>query len=50
MADRFYDKHNTAQSRTAVSLFRMDGSGYLAKRNIEWEADGSGNVAQGNIS
>lgn len=50
MADRFYNKHNTSLSRTAVSLFRMDGSGYLAKRNIEWEADGSGNVAQGNIS
>ena len=49
MADRFYNVHN-ATSTAAKALFRMDGSGYLAKKNIKWEADGSGSLAGDNIT
>ena len=34
----------------AKSLFRMDGSGYMAGGNISWGVDGSGSIAGGNIS
>ena len=33
----------------AKTLFRFDGTGYLASGNIKWNADGSGSVAGGNI-
>ena len=33
----------------AKTLFRFDGTGYLAGGNIKWNADGSGSVAGGNI-
>lgn len=41
-----------SQSATnaAKSLFRFDGTGYLAGGNIKWNADGSGSVAGGNIA
>jgi hypothetical protein len=34
----------------AESLFRFDGTGYLAGGNITWNADGSGQVAGGALS
>lgn len=34
----------------AKTLFRMDGTGYMAGGNISWNADGSGKVAGGNVS
>lgn len=34
----------------ATGLVRMDGSGYLAKGLVRWNADGSGSVANGVIS
>lgn len=34
----------------AESLFRFDGTGYLAGGNITWNADGSGEVAGGALS
>lgn len=34
----------------AQSLFRFDGSGYLAGGNISWDKDGAGSVAGGDIS
>lgn len=36
--------------RVAQSLFRFDGSGYLAGGNITWNADGSGSVGKGAVS
>ena len=45
------DRYAASQPETyAQSLFRMDGTGYLAGGNIRWNADGSGSVAGGNIS
>ena len=49
MLDRYYSG-NTDANRAAKSLFRFDGSGYLAKKNIAWEADGSGYVANNKIA
>lgn len=49
MLDRYYSG-NTDTNRAAKSLFRFDGSGYLAKKNIAWEADGSGYVANNKIA
>lgn len=37
-------------SNYAKTLFRFDGTGYLAGGNIKWNADGSGSVAGGNIA
>ena len=34
----------------AKTLFRMDGTGYMAGGKISWNVDGSGKVAGGNIS
>lgn len=34
----------------AKTLFRMDGTGYMAGGKITWNADGSGSVAGGNVS
>ena len=44
------DKEATpTPSSYAESLFRFDGTGYLAGGNITWNADGSGSVAGGNL-
>jgi len=37
-------------AKYAQSLFRFDGSGYLAGGNITWDKDGAGSVAGGDIS
>jgi hypothetical protein len=37
-------------SNYAKSLFRMDGTGYMASGKISWNSDGSGSVAGGNVS
>lgn len=45
------DKEATpTPAQYAQSLFRFDGTGYLAGGNITWNADGSGSVAGGNLS
>lgn len=36
--------------RAAQSLFRFDGSGYLAGGNITWDKDGSGSVGAGLVA
>lgn len=38
---------NETNPKRARSLFRMDGTGYLADGRIKWNADGSGSVANG---
>ncbi len=40
---------NENMGKRARTLFRMDGSGYLADASISWNLDGSGYVARGNI-
>lgn len=40
----------TLPSSYAKSLFRMDGTGYLANGNIKWDANGDGSVAGGKLS
>ena len=47
MADKEADNTLVA---FAQSLFRFDGSGYLAGGNITWDKDGAGQVAGGDIS
>ena len=46
MADK---EANSALVEYAQSLFRFDGSGYLAGGNITWDKDGAGSVAGGDI-
>jgi hypothetical protein len=46
MADKEAD---SALVEYAQSLFRFDGSGYLAGGNITWDKDGAGQVAGGDI-
>ena len=46
MADKEADNTLVA---FAQSLFRFDGSGYLAGGNISWDKDGAGSVAGGDI-
>lgn len=41
---------NETNADRAKSLFRMDGTGYLAGGNISWNADGSGYVANNALS
>lgn len=41
---------NPTAASYAESLFRFDGTGYLAGGNITWNADGSGEVAGGALS
>ena len=40
MLDRYYSG-NTDANRAAKSLFRFDGSGYLASNNLRWDASGN---------
>ena len=47
MADK---EANNALTEYAQSLFRFDGSGYLAGGNISWDKDGAGKVAGGDLS
>ncbi len=46
------DKEATTPTPTdyAQTIFRFDGSGYLAGGNITWDKSGAGNVAGGNLS
>lgn len=46
------DKEATTPTPTdyAQTIFRFDGSGYLAGGNITWDKYGAGNVAGGNLS
>ena len=45
----FSDGRGDVTLQSAKSLFRFDGSGYLANGNISWNNDGSGQVANNNI-
>lgn len=47
MADK---EANSSLIEYAQSLFRFDGSGYLAGGNITWDKDGAGSVAGGDLS
>ena len=47
MADK---EANSSLVEYAQSLFRFDGSGYLAGGNITWDKDGAGHVAGGDLS
>lgn len=50
MLDKMYPPTKLPENpRYAQSLFRFDGTGYLAGGNITWEKDGSGTLAGGNI-
>lgn len=48
--DAMTESDKAASVLVAKSLFRFDGTGYLAGGNIKWNADGSGSVAGGNIA
>ena len=50
MIDAALSEANKQNEKRARSLFRMDGSGYIADGNISWNKDGSGSVAGGNIT
>ena len=50
MIDRELAPEGTDLTDAATGLVRMDGSGYLAKGLVKWNADGSGSVANGVIS
>lgn len=47
---KWYQPNPDKPVRYANSLFRFDGSGYLAGGNISWSNDGSGKLAGGNIT
>ena len=48
MLDRYYSE-NTDANRAAKTLFRMDGSGYLASNNLWWGASGELHISQSTI-
>ena len=48
MLDRYYSE-NTDANRAAKTLFRMDGSGYLASNNLWWGASGELHLSQSTI-
>lgn len=50
MWDLANDYDASKERRYAATLFRFDGSGYLANNNIGWRKDGSGWLAGGNIT